>query len=193
MLLGVASKSSIFCSSCSHENGFWAPCQLTNRHPCRYERIEPSFTCCQKQIWRYLQSPTWALQNQSGMWTSHTDTDMGSCRKFHDLSMLVSSSQPLEIIIKFARNFFFFSWRDFLGFRKFFKKSGGNSQNPEIRKNHTLDRVWIQLNIAQVDEVVENKYLSQAHKHFYLTAAAIKLTVYYDPESSTVQQDRVHT
>ena len=108
--------------------------------------------------------------------------------------MLVSSSQPLEIIIKFARNFFFFSWRDFLGFRK-------SKKNPEAtqkitkknRKNHTLDRVWIQLNIAQVDEVVENKYLSQAHEHFYLTAAAIKLTVYYDPESSTVQQDRVHT
>ena len=51
------------------------------------------------------------------MWTSHTDTDMRSGQKFHDLSMLVSSSQLLKIIIKFARDVFFF-WRDFLGFKK---------------------------------------------------------------------------
>ena len=70
---------------------------------------------------------------------------MRSGRKFHNLSMLVSSSQSLEIIIKFARNFFSFFFSDgiflILGNLKQIvtgkKNSGGNSKNPEIGKNHT--------------------------------------------------------
>ena len=56
--------------------------------------------------------------------------------------MLVSSSQPLEIIIKFDRDFFFSDGiSKVLGNLKQIKtkkKSGGNSKNPEIpEKSHS--------------------------------------------------------